>query len=97
MWIMDETPKTSPRDSIADIGAIRRILMTEWDPIGCGVPDDEYDSYIPGIYRLMQGGADAYKLSQHLLHLETASMGMRGNSQRSDRVARSLLELMAQK
>ncbi len=93
---MDGTPKTSPRDWVADVNAIRRILIAEWDPIGCGVPDDEYDSYIPGIYRLMKGGADTYKLAQHLLHLETVSMGVQGNSQRSDRVARSLLALMAQ-
>jgi hypothetical protein len=37
-----------PRDWKADVDAIRRVLMPEWDPIGCGAPDDEYDSYFPG-------------------------------------------------
>jgi hypothetical protein len=25
---------------------VRWILWAEWDPIGCGVPEDEYDCYI---------------------------------------------------
>jgi len=25
---------------------VRKILWSEWDPIGCGVPEDEYDGYV---------------------------------------------------
>ena len=27
---------------------VRAILHGDWDPIGCGVPEDEYDDYSPG-------------------------------------------------
>lgn len=84
---------TKPGDWIAHVDAIRRILMSDWDPIGCGVPDDEYDSYIPVIYRMLQDDADAVRLSAHLYQLETANMGLRGNKDRCDRTATSLLEL----
>jgi hypothetical protein len=35
--------------------AIRQILYRDWDPIGvCGAaPEDEYDSYIGGVYRIL--------------------------------------------
>ncbi len=82
------------RDWRADVDAIRKILITEWDPIGCGVPDDEYDSYIPVIYRLMQGRAGVVGLASHLEELETQSMGLSANPERNQRVAKLLLELM---
>jgi hypothetical protein len=83
------------RDWKADVAAIRRTLMSEWDPIGCGVPVDEYDSYIPGIYRVMQSSAGVEGLADHLQKLETGSMGLRGNVARNRRVAKMLLDLMA--
>lgn len=82
------------RDWKADVDAIRRILISEWDPIGCGVPEDEYDSYIPRIYRFMQARADVEVLASHLEKLETVSMGLRGDLARNRRVAQILLDLM---
>ncbi len=37
--------------------AIRRILVDDWDPIGIqgAGPEDEYDAYIGGLYRLHDG------------------------------------------
>lgn len=55
---------------------IRRVLIDEWHPIGCSVPDDEYDSYIPTIYRLLLEGRDEYKLAAHLAELEATSLGL---------------------
>ena len=72
---------------------VREILMAEWDPIGCGVPDDEYDSYIPGVCRLLQQGADQRKMSDHLYQLETNSMGLRADKARCERVAMLLIAL----
>jgi hypothetical protein len=85
---------TRSRDWKADVDAIRRILISEWDPIGCGVPEDEYDSYIPAVYRLMQSRAGAEALASHLEKLETESMGLRADPARSRRVAQMLLDLM---
>jgi hypothetical protein len=87
---------TQKRDWKADVDAIRKILIAEWDPIGCGVPEDEYDSYIPVIYRLMQGRAGVHGLACHLEHLEANSLGLRSNSERNRRVARMLLDLKKQ-
>jgi hypothetical protein len=67
--------------------------MSEWDPIGWGVPDDEYDSYIPTIYRFIQARVDIEKLASHLEKLETVSMGLRPRPEVNKRVARLLLAL----
>ncbi len=82
------------QDWKADVDAARRILMSEWDPIGCGVPDDEYDSYIPVIYRLMQARVGVADLASHLEMLQTQWMGLQARPEVNRRVARLLLDLM---
>ena len=75
--------------------AIHDILIHEWDPIGVGdVPQaqDEYDSYIPTIYRLLSEGADEHKIAQHLEKLETVSMGLRSGGDHNRTIARRLRE-----
>ena len=37
----------------ADFRTVRKILWEDWDPIGCGVPADEYDDYVPQVLRLL--------------------------------------------
>ena len=71
---------------------VHEVLIREWGPIGCGVPDDEYDSYIPGILRLLMGGADEVKIGSHLEHLQTSNMGLQGNRERNQRIAHLLLQ-----
>jgi hypothetical protein len=78
----------------SDVDAIRRILMAEWDPIGCGVPDDEYDSYIPRIYTLLQQGISIRDLAIHLRKLEAGAMGLEGRPEINPRVAKLLVELI---
>jgi hypothetical protein len=78
----------------ADVDAIRKVLMCEWDPIGCGVPEDEYDSYIPMIYRLMQSRCSVAELASHLGGLETGSMGLSERPAVNRRVAEMPLNLM---
>ena len=48
--------------------AIRQILYHDWDPIGvCGAgPDDEYDSYIGGVYRILASSRSEEALIQFL-------------------------------
>ncbi|HEV3300902.1 MAG TPA: DUF1871 family protein [Planctomycetaceae bacterium] len=74
--------------------AIRRILLAEWDPFGCGVPEDEYDSYITGIYRLIHERASLEGLAAHFRNLEKMAMGLEPDLEKSRRVAKSLLALM---
>jgi len=41
------------RDTKAEVRRINTILWTDWDPIGCGVPEDEYESYVWPVYKLL--------------------------------------------
>jgi len=41
------------RDTKAEVRLINTILWTDWDPIGCGVPEDEYESYVWPVYKLL--------------------------------------------
>ncbi len=36
--------------------AVHVILWQDWDPIGCGVPDDEYDDYVPAVVAMLTQG-----------------------------------------
>jgi hypothetical protein len=74
--------------------AIRRVLMSDWDPIGCGVPDDEYDRYIPVIFRLIQARVGVADLASHLQMLETEWIGLPARPEVNQRVAGLLLDLM---
>ena len=60
---------------------IAKILWKDWDPLGVYNEkdewDDEYDGYVPSIFRLAIEDRDAYKISNHLTELQTISMGMR--------------------
>ena len=76
---------------------IRQVLLHEWDPIGVrDIPEaqDEYDSYVGGIYRLLASGASEYQIIERLYNLETVSMGLTGNRERVKRVAGTLAELI---
>ena len=48
--------------------AIRQILYRDWDPIGVhrAAPEDEYDSYIGGVYRILASSRSEEALIQFL-------------------------------
>jgi hypothetical protein len=80
----------------SSFGAVRAILMRDWDPIGINdVPaaQDEYDRYIDQVLRLFERGASVTALSDRLLEIETADMGLRGDRGRALRVAEQLFAL----
>jgi hypothetical protein len=69
------------------------VLLREWDPIGIAeepAAQDEYDSYAPGVARLILSGASGEAIADHLLSIEREWMGLRGN----DAVARRVSELL---
>lgn len=45
---------------------VRAILHADWDPIGCGVPRDEYDSYAWPVLTLLQRKADRSEIEAYL-------------------------------
>ncbi len=58
---------------------IRQVLMQDWDAIGvAGVPQaqDEYDSYVGPVYRLLASGASDSELIDYLYRTETETMGL---------------------
>ena len=59
---------------------IRTILWREWDPIGVYEPnsewDDEYDSYVPHIFRLAIEGCDHIRIAASLTATINQSIGL---------------------
>jgi hypothetical protein len=56
---------------------IRQLLMTAWDPIGIrdeSNAQDEYDSYLGGVFALLTSGASDDQVSEHLLRIVTERM-----------------------
>jgi hypothetical protein len=54
------------------------ILLRNWDPIGIkDEPEaqDEYDSYVGGVYRLLASGASIKEIATHLASIETSLLG----------------------
>jgi hypothetical protein len=76
---------------------IRRILLSEWDPIGVSdVPEaqDEYDGYIAQIYGILIRREPKQKLVEFLWWAETQNMGLFGSRKRADHVADLLQQLV---
>jgi hypothetical protein len=78
--------------------SIREVLLRDWDPVHVqDVPDaqDEYDSYIAGVYRLLAGGASESEIAAHLASIERESMGISTDAAALLPVARRLMQLDA--
>ena len=81
---------------------ISRILWEKWDPIGVYEKDsewnDEYDSYVPHIFRLASEGADSYKIAASLAASAHQSMGFKliKNSESDLRVANLIIQAKEQ-
>ena len=56
---------------------IRHVLLHVWDPIGIkDEPNaqDEYDSYLGGVYELLVSGASDERIEDHLWRIVTERM-----------------------
>ncbi len=76
--------------------AIRRALLREWDPIGVGEfaeAQDEYDSYVPAIYKLLIARKPRHEVFEYLWWLETEHMGLTGDRQATEKFAERLLQI----
>jgi len=74
--------------------ASRNILVTEWNPIGIDVPQDEYDSYIPGIYRLLREHAGLAAITSYLNDNDIGGSTEPRRSETNQRVAKLLMTVM---
>ncbi len=76
---------------------IREILLQEWDPIG--INDEpgaqhEYDAYVAEVDALVVRKAKEQEIFQHLWEIETGYMGLAGNREKTEAVAKRLSELV---
>lgn len=75
---------------------IDQILWNSWDPIGVNDAEaahDEYYGYIGGVFRLLEDGASEERIAEHLHHIETEQMGLRGDLGHCKEVVRKLLQI----
>jgi hypothetical protein len=76
--------------------AIHAVLIDEWDPIGVGdIPEaqDEYDSYIPAIYRLLTEESDFATIASHLDRIQIHAMGLYTGGEKTLEIAKRLREV----
>lgn len=79
--------------------AIRKAVMDRWDPIGVqAIPEaqDEYDSYVPAIYKLLVTRRPKAELFDYLWWLETEHMGLSGDRQGTEAFVEHLTDLLEQ-
>ncbi|MDE3046643.1 MAG: hypothetical protein KGJ02_08410 [Verrucomicrobiota bacterium] len=75
------------------IKKINRFLLKKWDPIGIkNMPEakDEYESYSPEIYNIIQHSSSHQALFDYLWNLETEHMGLSGNKADTEEFSRFL-------
>lgn len=72
---------------------VQAILHGDWDPIGCGVPLDEYDSYVWPVLKLLMAMASAEEIAGYLRKAADESMGSPVPEQRLAGVVKKLLLL----
>lgn len=76
--------------------AIHRIVTIEWDPIGVGdTPEgnDEYNSYIPALYELIQARAPVESIARYLNKVAVDAFGLDDNAERTRLCALQLHQL----
>ena len=70
---------------------VDEILTYLWDPIGlAGNPHtrDEYRSYLPQVFRLLQDSASEDDMTDYLYMLETSDMGLGGTTSSKENALR---------
>ena len=64
------------------------VLHYLWDPIGVsGVPQarDEYDSYVPHVYSMLQQGLADTEIADYLISIQRDQMGLTASDQSQER------------
>lgn len=76
---------------------VAKTLLKNWDPIGIqDIPEaqDEYDSYAYPVVRLLTSGKSEREVFDHLWRIETEHMGLFGDKQKTEAIAKMLLGLL---
>jgi hypothetical protein len=72
---------------------VQGILHSDWDPIGCGVPRDEYDSYAWRVLELLQRNATREEIESYLSWAADEAMKSPVPAERLSAVIDRLVEL----
>ncbi|MBX3480132.1 MAG: hypothetical protein KF842_07005 [Caulobacter sp.] len=59
------------------IDLVTEKLHTDWDPIGCDVPWDEYKSYAGPVISMVEAGESVEAVARYLAEVRTLSIGLR--------------------
>lgn len=81
------------REAKTGFEKIRAILHGDWDPIGCGVPEDEYDSYVWPVLRLLMQRAPRAELKAYLVETANVTIGCPVPDERLETVLDKLMAL----
>jgi hypothetical protein len=79
------------KEAKAEVAAIRAILHGVWDPIGCGVPVDEYDTYLWSVLALLERNASREEITAYLRWAADVAMSSPVPEERLMRVVDMLL------
>jgi len=83
-------------DIARKVDKIRKLLFTDWDPIGItglSDQDDEYASYASHVYGMFKSGSNPEAVAAYLGHVAATSMGLPDNYERDLRVANLALSI----
>ncbi|WP_433705969.1 hypothetical protein [Paraburkholderia sacchari] len=75
---------------------VKMVLLKEWDPIGVGdspEADDEYDSYVQDVSRMLREEKTVDELYDYLRWLEVEHIGLDGDEVHTRTVAHRLMNL----
>ena len=76
------------------LGRVSEVLYDLWDPIGGAgdfLPRDEYESYVPQVFRLLKGSVDGKDVAEYLHWVTTERMGLEAARQHDQDVVQVLL------
>lgn len=76
--------------------AVHKILRKEWDPLGIKrnpTMRDEYDDYLPNIFKLIRQNSSATEIFEYLWWIEHKVLEKEGNKSHTLRVANLLKQL----
>jgi hypothetical protein len=79
---MDPTAKAEKERFRKYSPEVGLLLCAVWDPIGAGVPIDEYESYVPIVWHLRSKNAEVEAIAAQLDEIADERMGVgRGRGQ----------------
>ncbi len=87
--------RQQPPEDLSALAAVKYLFWTEWDPIGCGVPADEYDAYAIHAFGMLKQGEGVEAVAAYLKHIEDDWITLGTTAETRLAVATKAAELVA--